>query len=264
MPQGWEWDETLYGGSAKYYERGRLPYPAELADRLASALALDGSGRAIDVGCGPGIIALRVAHLFDEMVGIDADRHMLEQAARRAVERGITNTRWVEMRAENLPGDLGRFRVATFAQSFHWMDQPLVADRVRGMLAGGGTWVHVGATTHRGAPTDEPMPHPQPPWDAIDDLVTAYLGPERRGSRSGEEDVMRAAGYRGPTRLIVGGGVVERTADEIVSAVFSLSNSTPHLLGDRAPAFERDLRAILGRGPFSERTREVELVIWKP
>jgi len=153
----------------------------------------------------------------------------------------------------------------TFAQSFHWMDQPLVADRVRGMLAGGGTWVHVGATTHRGAPTDEPMPHPQPPWDAIDDLVTAYLGPERRGSRSGEEDVMRAAGYRGPTRLIVGGGgVVERTADEIVSAVFSLSNSTPHLLGDRAPAFERDLRAILGRGPFSERTREVELVIWKP
>jgi len=38
---------------------------------------------------------------------------MLEQAARRAVERGITNTRWVEMRAENLPGDLGRFRVAT-------------------------------------------------------------------------------------------------------------------------------------------------------
>ena len=31
-----------------------------------------------------------------------------------------------------------------------------------------------------------------------------------------------------------------------------------------AQEFEKDLRAILGRGPFSERTREVELVLWKP
>jgi len=95
MPEGWEWDETLYAGSAEYYERGRLPYPAELADCLASALGLDGSGRLVDVGCGPGIIALRLAHLFDDAVGVDADRHMLAQAAQRSNERGMTNTRWV-------------------------------------------------------------------------------------------------------------------------------------------------------------------------
>ena len=253
-------DETLYLGSAAHYPVGRMAYPTAVAGALRDELALDGTGRLLDVGCGPGSLTLLLAPLFAAAVGVDADAGMIAEARRRA-----PHVDWRVLRAEELPAGLGTFRVVTFAQSFHWMDQPLVADRVRGMLAGGGTWVHVGATTHRGAPTDEPMPHPQPPWDAIDDLVTAYLGPERRGSRSGEEDVMRAAGYRGPTRLIVGGGgVVERTADEIVSAVFSLSNSTPHLLGDRAPAFERDLRAILGRGPFSERTREVELVIWKP
>jgi len=253
-------DETLYLGSAAHYPVGRMAYPTAVAGALRDELALDGTGRLLDVGCGPGSLTLLLAPLFAAAVGIDADAGMIAEA-----RRGAPHVDWRVLRAEELPAGLGTFRVVTFAQSFHWMDQPLVADRVRGMLAGGGTWVHVGATTHRGAPTDEPMPHPQPPWDAIDDLVTAYLGPERRGSRSGEEDVMRAAGYRGPTRLIVGGGgVVERTADEIVSAVFSLSNSTPHLLGDRAPAFERDLRAILGRGPFSERTREVELVIWKP
>jgi hypothetical protein len=121
------------------------------------------------------------------------------------------------------------------------------------------------------------MPHPQPPWDAVDELVTAYLGPVRRagrtvqpgGTRSGEEDVMRDAGYRGPTRVSAGGGeVVERTADEVVSAVFSLSSSTPFLLGARASAFEAELRALLERtsplGLFSERTREVNLVMWRP
>jgi len=81
----------------------------------------------------------------------------------------------------------------------------------------------------------------------------------------GEEDVMRAAGYRGPTRFDVGGGeVVERSADEVVAAVFSLSGSAPHLFGDRVADFEADLRALLGPGPFAERRREIALVIWRP
>ena len=265
-------DETLYLGSAAHYPVGRMAYPTAIAGALRDALGLDGAGRLLDVGCGPGSLTLLLAPLFDAAVGVDADAGMIAEARRRA-----PHVDWRVLRAEELPAGLGTFRVVTFAQSFHWMDQPLVADRVRGMLAGGGTWVHVGATTHRGVETDEPMPHPQPPWDAIDDLVAAYLGPVRRaggttlpaGTRGGEEDVMRAAGYRGPTRLTVGGGVVvERTADEVVSAVFSLSNSTPHLFGDRAAAFEADLRTLLGHASaanvFSERTREVELVLWRP
>ena len=58
MVDGWEWDDTLFLGSAPYYERGRLPYAPGLADILAEALALDGRARLIDVGCGPGTLAL--------------------------------------------------------------------------------------------------------------------------------------------------------------------------------------------------------------
>jgi hypothetical protein len=265
-------DETLYHGSAAYYPVGRMAYPPEVATALRAELHLDGTGRLLDVGCGPGSMTLLLAPLFEAAVGVDADPGMIERA--RSVAPDV---RWEVLRAEELPAGLGTFRVITFAQSFHWMDQPLVAERVRPMLAGGGTWVHVHATTHRGAQTADAMPHPQPPWAAIDDLVATYLGPVRRagrgtlpgGTRSGEEDVMRAAGYRGPARVTVGGGeVVTRGVDEIVAAVFSLSNSTPHLFGDRVPAFEMDLRALLAAaaddGRFSERTREIELVIWRP
>lgn len=81
MPRGWEWDETLFRGNARSYECGRLPYPPGLADAIAAALGLDGRGRLLDVGCGPGTIALRLAPLFAEVVGLDADADMLAAAS---------------------------------------------------------------------------------------------------------------------------------------------------------------------------------------
>src|ERR1700759_5374198 len=40
----WSWDETLFAGSAGYYERGRVPYAPGLAGALARSLELDGRG----------------------------------------------------------------------------------------------------------------------------------------------------------------------------------------------------------------------------
>ncbi|TDC59173.1 class I SAM-dependent methyltransferase, partial [Streptomyces hainanensis] len=74
---GWEWDETLFAGTAAYYRRGRLPYAPGLAEALADALRLDRRGRLLDVGCGPGVVALTLAGLFAEVVGVDPDGGMI-------------------------------------------------------------------------------------------------------------------------------------------------------------------------------------------
>jgi hypothetical protein len=108
-------------------------------------------------------------------------------------------------------------------------------------------------------------------------LVASHLGPVRRagrgtlpaGTRGGEEEVMGRAGFTGPERIDVERGeVVERSLDEIVSAVFSLSGSAPHLFGARLGEFEDDLRHLLEAsspdGSFSERAREIGVVIWRP
>lgn len=68
------------GGAAPYYLRGRIPYAQGLADSLAEALGLDGQGRLLEVGCGPGTIALRLSHLFEGVVGVAPDAAMLEAA----------------------------------------------------------------------------------------------------------------------------------------------------------------------------------------
>jgi SAM-dependent methyltransferase len=272
----WEWDPSLYRGSAPYYARGRLAYPEALAEAVATELHLDGSGRLLDVGCGPGSLTLLLADRFEEAIGIDADRGMIDEAGRLADRAGVPNSRWLQLRAEDLPAGLGSFRLVTFAQSFHWMERLRVASTVRGMLDAGGACAHVHAMTHQGVEGTEALPHPRPPHSSIADLVRKYLGPVRRagrgklpqGTASGEEEIYRAAGFSGPRRIEVSGRVVTRAADDIVAAVFSLSSSTPHLFGDSRAEFENELRRLLRdaspSGVFSERAREIAVDIWRP
>jgi hypothetical protein len=195
----------LYAGTARYYPQGRVPYSGELIDRLVEALGLDGRGRLLDVGCGPGSLTLLLAVHFD---------------------------------------------------------------------------LH--ATTHQGIEGDGPLPHPRPPRQEIGELVRRYLGPHRRAGKGTlperpvsepergrlEAEVYRAAGFTDHRRIDVPGYVVERSTDDVVASVFSLSSATPHLFADRLSSFEADLRALLRKtnpdGLFSEQMRETAVDIWKP
>ena len=275
----WSWDESLFAGAASYYEQGRLPYAPGLADAFARSLGLDGQGRLLDVGCGPGTVALRLAELFEAIVGLDPDREMLAYASRAAAERGIENATWVRRRAEALPVGLGRFRVVTFAASFHWMDRPRVATAVAAMLDPGGAVVQVDAPGYRAGELPETgrgsLPFPPPPDDALDQLRRRYLGSDRRAGQSirntspaGEDGVFQQAGFLpAETVTVADQRVIERTIDDVVAAVFSTSSTAPHLFGDRQQDYERDVREILAKaspsGRFSVRLPDNILRIWR-
>ncbi|MBV6700865.1 bifunctional 2-polyprenyl-6-hydroxyphenol methylase/3-demethylubiquinol 3-O-methyltransferase UbiG [Kitasatospora aureofaciens] len=276
MTDGWTWDDTLFAGTAAYYGRGRLPYAPGLAAVLAGALWLDGRGRLLDVGCGPGTLALGLVHLFDEVVGVDPDGGMIAAARRAAAAAGVAGkTAWVQARAEQLPAGLGTFTVATFGQSFHWMDRDLVATTVRDMLRPGGALVHISDLKTESRST-EGLPHPAVPHAAIGELVRHYLGPVRRAGRGvlaggtpgDEAAVLTRAGFTGPERLVVPGGQpLDRTADDAVAEVFSMSFSAPHLFGPDRDAFEADLRRLLEHsspsGRFSARQPSTEAFVWR-
>ncbi|MDN3356949.1 class I SAM-dependent methyltransferase [Actinomadura sp. DC4] len=262
------WDETLYAGAAGFYARGRLPYAPGLAPALAEMLALDGRGRLLDVGCGPGTLALLLAPLFGEVVGVDADAGMIVEAARRSA--GI---RWIHARAEDLPEGLGTFSAVSFGQSFHWMERDLVAATVHGLLRPGGAFVHVSDVKGE-SPAGGGLP--RPPYAGIEGLVRRHLGPVRRAGRGllpqgtpgGEAAVLARAGFAGPVRRVVPGGeVLERSASDVLAWVFSLSSSAPHLFGDRRAGFERDLlrllREVSPSGRFAEVRPGTEVLVWR-
>lgn len=199
---------------------------------------------------------------------------MIDEARRLSTERAVSNCRFVHMRAEELPGDLGRFRVVTFAASFHWMDRRLVAEAVRSMLDTAGVIVHV---DNRHQDSLMPSALPAVPRAEIDDLRRRWLGPDRRAGASvrntspgDEEKVFRDAGFVGPEVVVVPDGRdVARTIDDVVAEVFSMSSTAPHLFGDRRGDFEAELREILERaaeaeGRFGVRLPDNELKIWRP
>ncbi|WP_198550257.1 class I SAM-dependent methyltransferase [Streptomyces silvensis] len=276
MTADWEWDETLFAGSAAYYRRGRLPYAPGLVEALGGALGLDGCGRLVDVGCGPGTLALLLVESFGEVVGVDPDDGMIAEAERAAAARGVSGkARWVRARAEELPAGLGTFTVAAFAQSFHWMDRDLVARVVRGMLRPGGALVHV-SDLKTEPPAVGGLPHPVVPDAAVGDLVRRYLGPVRRagagtlrhGTPGDEAAVLLRAGFSGPERHVVPGGrILDRSEDDVVAGVYSMSFSAPHLFGARRGAFEAELRLLLRAaspsGLFSARQPSTEVFVWR-
>lgn len=227
------------------------------------------------MGCGRGSLTLLLAPHFEQAVGVDADADMLREASRLAKEKQVANVVWRHLRGEELPADLPPVRLVTFAQSFHWMDRPRVASKARGLVAPGGALVHLHATTHEGTDTGDEAQRPGAPRAAITELVQHYLGPRRRagqgvlaaGTPSGEDQVYRAAGFTGPQRREVPGRVVRRTADQVVSSVYSLSSSAPHLFGERLGEFDTELRRLLAQasaeGFFWEQMRSITIDIWR-
>lgn len=280
---GWDWDDTLYAGAAGYYPAGRMPYPDSVARAVQAELRLDGTGRLLDVGCGPGSLTLLLAPLFEIAVGVDGSDEMIATARAQGTRAGVANVEWIVRRAEDVGRDLGRFRAVTFAQSFHWLNRPKVAGLVLDVLEPGGACVIVYATTHAGVDGADPLPRPRPPRAEIDELIGTYLGSMRRAGRGtrparerpgddtglADEEVLALAGFRGPDRLgIAAGPIAERDEDEIVASVFSLSYAAPGHFGPRRGEFERELRGLLRRaapdGRFCEQPRDIRIDVWRP
>ncbi len=268
-----EYDETIYAGAAAHYRYGRPSYSPQLEAVLAEQLELDGSGRLLDGGCGPGILTVRLAHLFEEVVGLDPDPAMLAEGHRVAAERGITNIRWVQALAEDLPGAApGPYRLVAFGQSFHWTDEARVAETVYDLLEPGGVLALIVHTVE-----GRPIPHspgpPPIPHAEIKALVEKYLGSTKRAGQGTApvrthrfEDVLVRTRF-GTPRVIFAPGIPDlvRDSESVLSGYFSLATSAPHLFGDRVDDFAREVRALLASrspdGVFWDWPGDTEVVL---
>ena len=247
-------DPLLYRGCAAHYLRGRPPYSSDLPATLVHELGLDGHGTLVDVGCGPGVLAVQLASLFDTVIGIDPDPDMLAEAERHSLASGHQGIDWRLGSAEDVASlGLAPARLVTFGQSFHWTERELVAAAVYDLLAPGGALV---AVTHDiearpfpAAPIDPPIPDGE-----VQHLIAGYLGPNYRagrGVRWQPSDRYEAALARtrfGHARTVHAPGREEltRDVDGVISGYLSMSYAAPHLFGDRLDSFVAALRALLG------------------
>lgn len=98
---------------------------AEIARRPVPA-------RIVDVGCGTGILAARLAGAFPDarVTGADLSPGMLERARRRS-----DSVTWVEADAQHLPFEDASFDTICCTESFHWYpDQRAALSEFRRVL----------------------------------------------------------------------------------------------------------------------------------
>jgi SAM-dependent methyltransferase len=267
------YDPTIFQGAAAHYRYGRPPYSPQLETVLSEELGLDGSGRLLDGGCGPGILTVRLAPLFEEAVGLDPDADMLAEARRHADEHALTNIRWVHARAEDLPGAApGPYRAVTFGQSFHWTDEARVAETVYDLLEPGGALALIVHTVE--GRREPPNPGVPPiPHEEIRALVAKYLGPKLRSGQGSTpvrnhrfEDILVRTRFGTPRSIFVPGiPDLLRDSESVLSGYFSMSSSAPHLYGDRIDDFAAEVRLLLvarsPEGVFWDWPGDTEIVL---
>jgi ubiquinone/menaquinone biosynthesis C-methylase UbiE len=107
----------------------------EVRDELRALFSPTGSERAVDVGTGAGTLALALAPLVEEVVGVDVVPELLQAARRRAP----TNVTFVEGDATALPFERASFHIGATRRTLHHVARPelVVAELARVVRPGG-------------------------------------------------------------------------------------------------------------------------------
>ncbi len=234
-----------YATAAAHYLRGRPPYSMELPAVMEAEFGLDGVGALIDIGCGPGVLAVQLAPLFATVIGIDPEPEMLVQARRHAADHGVEVT-WIQARGEDLATlDVPAARLVTFGQSIHWTDRQRVLAMVYELLEPGGAVALIAPAIEHGSPPVDP-PAPPIPHDQIEAMLGRYLGWSRAPRVDTYETTLEQSPF-GESRVVFAPGRADivRTTDEVVSGYLSMSFAAPDRFGDRLSPFLVELRGLL-------------------
>ena len=116
------------------YEELRPPYPSPFFREVVQRLALGKQHALIDLGTGPGLLALGFAPYVGRIVGVDPEPAMLD-AAKQAAERASQAFTLIAGKTEDLPDDIGSFDVVTIGRALHWMEREPTLARLERLVA---------------------------------------------------------------------------------------------------------------------------------
>jgi len=228
-----------FRSTAAFYSRYRIPYPETLIAAVAERVGLKPGDGVLDLGCGPGPLAIAFAQLGMRVTGLDPEPEMLATAKASAAEAGL-DIDFRQGSSYDLGPGFGRFKLVTMGRSFHWMDRAATLVALDGLIEPGGA---VGLFHDRRI-------FAVPDWRDLLQGLAEKFSPER--SKSGHhrrdwaphETVLLQSVF---SDLETIGRIIGRdlTIDDLVGRAYSMSVTSPEVLGQQQEAFEEALRTAL-------------------
>jgi SAM-dependent methyltransferase len=245
-----------FASTASLYEHLRPPYPSEFFRSVAERLGLSRQSSLIDLGTGPGLLALGFAPYVGRIVGVDPEPAMLDAARRAAASTGHALA-LIEGKVETLGPDIDSFDVVTIGRALHWMDREPTLARLDRLVARDGA-IAICASF---SATDGSNP-----WlDGYNDVrrrwSPAKLWEEAgRGTRTHRDlpAFFRGSAFQ-PTELVTVETSHTVSMEDLTRRTLTYSSSSPEALGENAEPMLRDVGEHLA--PFSRDGAIAETIV---
>jgi ubiquinone/menaquinone biosynthesis C-methylase UbiE len=135
MPPSNAITRSVFDSAAGEYDAARPAYPDGVFTELAGRTGPLAGLLTLDWGAGTGIASRQLAARGARVVSLDIGERMLAMAKARSPRSACVLADGNQMPARPAVADL-----VTFAQSWHWFDQPQAAAEVARVLKPGGHW----------------------------------------------------------------------------------------------------------------------------
>jgi ubiquinone/menaquinone biosynthesis C-methylase UbiE len=127
MTEQQEWDKERAEQHARWAKMASRLIYAPFARRIVRGItSLEGGSTVVDLGTGPGILAIEFHKLLPQakIIGVDLSSDMLEIARRNADEAGMSNYETRLGRAEEIPAKSNSVNLVVTQSSLHEWEDP--------------------------------------------------------------------------------------------------------------------------------------------
>jgi len=225
--------------AAQHYLSGRAAYSPALIRHVAQRVGLDGSQRLLDLGCGPGQLALAFATWVAKAIAVDPEPAMLEVASQLGA--GIApNIEYRQGSSNDLDPKLGPVHLVAIGRAFHFMDRADTLARLDEIVTERGAIALFGTSQ---------LDDPARPWAARYRMLLSQhskLDPARKARESDlpDADVLANSPFPALARM----SVIEYrhvSAEQLRERPRSMSSLQRERIGDKLDELMEGVEAII-------------------
>jgi SAM-dependent methyltransferase len=225
-----------FASTVEFYARYREPYPPAFFQKVAEQIALRGDETSLDIGCGPGLLAIGFAPFVGHCTGLDPEPLMITAARDAAVAAGVALS-LIQSRIEEHPTNQ-TYDVITIGRTLHWLERtPALAVLARILAPDSGRILICRASS---------VETPETPWvKPYRKVRSAWAsGREARRYRTNPGEWFADTCFSAVGEI----SVTERrqvTIADLIGRALSRSNTSPDVVAGGQKQFETQIAAAL-------------------